>query len=185
MDSFMNTAAKMAQEKMQNYAVTTGTNMVANIIPYSVYSKFPPFKAVCVAYNGLLTEESKSKINKALEENLKQDLYSKYQLLTSLCKHEKTSPKEFIQENKTLLEPLLEVFQGKIDFTQSEEEIKLEVNKPENIDAIVGKIQTDSGEINEKFDNLTKQLSGTRGGTRRKKSRKSMRRKSRRRKSRR
>ena len=176
----MNAAAKMTQEKITNYAVTTGTNMVANVIPYSVYARFPPFKAVCVAYNSLLTEESKTKINKALEQNLKQDLYSKYQLLTSLCKDEKTSPKEFIQENETLLTPVLEVFNGKVDFTKSEEEIKVQVNKPENIDALVVKIQTNSSEINDKFDKLTKQLSGAKGGTRKKKRRKSKRRKSRR-----
>jgi hypothetical protein len=75
MDGFMNTAAKMAQERITNYAVTTGTNMVANVVPYSVYARFPPFKAVCVAYNSLLTEESKFKINKALQQNLKPDLY--------------------------------------------------------------------------------------------------------------
>jgi hypothetical protein len=179
MDGFMNTAAKMAQERITNYAVTTGTNMVANVVPYSVYARFPPFKAVCVAYNSLLTEESKFKINKALQQNLKPDLYSKYQILTNLCKEEKTSPKEFIQENKTLLMPVLEAFNGKVDFTKSEEEIKVEVNKPQNIDALVLKIQTNSGEINEKFDKLTKQLSG-KGGTRRKKKRKSRQRKSRR-----
>ena len=179
MDGLMNAASKMAQEKITNYAVTTGTNMVANVIPYSVYARFPPFKAVCVAYNSLLTEESKTKINKALEQNLKQDLYSKYQLLTSLCKDEKTSPKEFIQENETLLTPVLEVFNGKVDFTKSEEEIKVQVNKPENIDALVVKIQTNSGEINDKFDKLMKQITA-KGGTRKKKRRKSKRRKSRR-----
>jgi hypothetical protein len=76
--------------------------------------------------------------------------------------------------------PVLEAFNGKVDFTKSEEEIKVEVNKPQNIDALVLKIQTNSGEINEKFDKLTKQLSGSKGGTRRKKKRKSRRRKSRR-----
>jgi hypothetical protein len=75
--------------------------------------------------------------------------------------------------------PVLEAFNGKVDFTKSEEEIKVEVNKPQNIDALVLKIQTNSGEINEKFDKLTKQLSG-KGGTRRKKKRKSRQRKSRR-----
>ena len=83
MASAMNTA--------KTAVATQGVNMAANIIPYSVYAKFPPFKAVCIAYNRLLTDDSKPKIDAAVQTHLDPDLVSKYKILTGLCKNEKAS----------------------------------------------------------------------------------------------
>ena len=166
MASAMNTA--------KTAVATQGVNMAANIIPYSVYAKFPPFKAVCIAYNRLLTDDSKPKIDAAVQTHLDPDLVSKYKILTGLCKNEKASLKEFIDDNPTVLQPILSILNGKVDITAEEDKIKTDLNTEENINTIVAAIEENAAEINAKYAEIKSSLTG--GGTRRKRNRRSKRR---------
>ena len=163
--------ASSAMNTVKTAVATQGINMAANLIPYSVYAKFPPFKAVCIAYNRLLTDESKLKINNAVASQLDTDLVSKYKLLTKLCKDEKTSLQEFIKENGTVLQPVLSLLNGKVNVNDEESKIKEDLNKPENIDALIAAIEEKKDEINAKYNEIKSQLiPPTSGGTRRRKS---------------
>jgi hypothetical protein len=92
----------------------------------------------CIGYN-LLNTSNKLELDNFIR-NMFKEYYSKYEILTTLCKNETLNPLQFITTNRMYIEPVLRSLG--INFPTTEDELKTSLNhKLDNIKGLINQQQ--------------------------------------------
>ena len=133
-------------KSLSNIAYKTATVSTTLIAP-GVLQLF------CIVYNKILNDTSKESINTLFKEDVMlRQFYSKYEMITVICKEETTDPMVFINQHKQMVDPVLQQLGIDPQTTQTEDLFKEAINN--NIQSVLNYIKSKKEEISNIFNTL-------------------------------
>lgn len=118
-------------------------------------------KLFCIVYNQILDPASKNAVDSLFEKEPLKQFQTKYKMLTVICKAEIIDPMSFINQNRQIVDPLLNQLHINPQSTQTLDTFKKTIN--ENILSILNYIESKTDSITSLFGSLK-----FKGGARRK-----------------